>query len=388
LEVIVRTGLYSLLVATAALAALACSDGPTAPARITALPRALTAAEQRLIAADNRFAFKLLHQAAAEMRETLELEGMALPEVNEANRSLIALLRNLDPRVKFNIANSIWYRPDFTVEQSFLDANRTYFDARVDSLDFAAPGAAQTINNWLEQQTNGLIPDIVPSPLPDGALMYLINAIYFKGNWTQQFDNARTRPAPFRLADGTSVDVPTMTHGKPVDVRVAWDQGAQIADLPYGGRAFSMTIVVPHDPAAIDALVASLTAEQWNGWIAGLDATTREVFLPKFKLTNDLSLVSTLKALGMQVAFNCEPPDMADFARMTPQRVCITNVKHKSYVDVNEDGTEAAAATSVEIGPASLPPTVTVERPFVFALRENLSGTILFLGVVRNPAAP
>ena len=416
-----RTGLYSLLVATAALMALACSEGPTAPARITALPRALTGAEQRLIDADNRFAFKLLHQAAAEtrdtianlfvsplsvamalamtyngaagstetaMRETLELEGMSLAEVNEGYRSLIALLRTLDRNVTFTIANSIWYRDGFVVLQPFLDANRTFFDARVEALDFGSPAAAQTINDWVKQQTNGLIPEIVPSPLPRWAMMYLINAIYFKGNWAQQFDKDLTRPAPFRLPDGSTASVPTMTHAEEPDVRVWQDQNVQVLDLPYGGHAYSMTVVMPRDPAAIDGFVDGLTDAQWNAWIAGLDSTAIQVYLPKFKLTNDLSLVSTLKALGMEIAFDCEPPDMADFARMTPQQVCITNVKHKTYVDVNEEGTEAAAATAVEIGFTSLPPSIAVDRPFVFALRENLSGTILFLGVVRNPAAP
>ena len=148
-----------------------------------------------------------------------------------------------------------------------------------------------------------------------------------------------------------------------------------------------MTVVVPQNAAGIDDFVAGLTAAQWNAWIAALDSTKSHVYLPKFKLTNDLSLVATLKSLGMQVAFNCDPPDEADFSRMTPVQVCITDVKHRSYVDVNEEGTEAAAATSVEIGLTSAPPSVTVDRPFVFALRENLSGTILFLGVIRNPVA-
>jgi serpin B len=274
------------------------------------------------------------------------------------------------------------------VEQAFLDANRTFYDARVQALDFAAPTASRTINDWVKQETNGLIPDIVPSPLPPWAMMYLINAIYFKGNWTQQFDKGRTAPRPFYLADGSTVSVPTMTHGNEVDVRLGGDQTVAVLDLPYGGRAFSMTIVMPRDAAAIDTFVAALTADRWNGWIAGLDSTSVEVFLPKFKLTNDLSLVSVLKGLGMEIAFDCIPPEMADFTRMTPEGVCITNVKHKTYVDVNEEGTEAAAATSVEIGVESLPPSVVVDRPFLFALRENLSGTILFLGVIRNPVAP
>src|SRR5437773_651127 len=210
------------------LFAVACSKDPVGPPpRITALPRALTTQEGQLIQADNRFAIKLLKQATADthdtlpnlfvsplsvamalamtyngaattteaaMRSTLELDSMTVGEVNEANQSLIALLRGLDPHVQFQIANSIWYRLGFAVEQPFLDANRTYFNARVDSLDFTSPAAAPTINTWVDQQTHGLIHEIVPDPLPGDALMYLINAIYFKGDWTRQFDRHLTSP--------------------------------------------------------------------------------------------------------------------------------------------------------------------------------------------------
>jgi serpin B len=148
-----------------------------------------------------------------------------------------------------------------------------------------------------------------------------------------------------------------------------------------------MTIALPSEPGGIDALVAGLTAERWNAWIGRLTPASVLVFLPKFKLVNDLSLEDVLTALGMAVAFDC---GMADFGRMRPERdVCITRVKHKSYVDVNEEGTEAAAVTSVEIGLVCVcgPPTIVVDRPFVFAIRENLSGTILFFGRVLDPAA-
>src|SRR5438093_1169857 len=207
--------------------------GPQPPPPITALPRALTSQEQSLIAADNRFAIKLLKQANAEtrdtlpnlfvsplsvamalgmtyngaagtteeaMRRTLELEGMSLSEVNEASRSLIALLRGLDPGVRFLIGNSIWYREGFAVEQPFLDTNRTYFDAEVAALDFASPAAPQRINDWVTRRTQGLITEIVPSPIPEGAVMYLINAIYFKGDWSQRFDRERTKTASFHRA--------------------------------------------------------------------------------------------------------------------------------------------------------------------------------------------
>lgn len=386
------------------------------PPRITALPRALTSQEQRLIEADNRFAIKLLRQVTAAtrdtlenlfisplsvamalgmtyngaagtteeaMRATLELEGMTRAEVNTAYHDLIAMLRGLDPGVRFTIANSIWYREEYTFEQTFLDTVRTSYDARVEALDFSAPGAATTINDWVSQATSGLIRDIVPSPIPQDEWMYLINAIYFKGDWTQQFDRARTQNRPFHRSDGAIVSVPSMTHGREVTVRAHRDAAVQVLDLPYAGQAFTMTVVLPHEPATIDDFVASLTSEAWNTWIAALDSTRSHVYLPKFRLENDLALIPTLGALGMGIAFG----DFADFSRMyaPPPTLVITSVKHKTYVNVDEEGTEAAAATAVGVGPTSLPPTIEIDRPFVFALRENLSGTILFMGVIRHP---
>ena len=171
------------------------------------------------------------------MRRTLELEGMSLSEVNEASRSLIALLRGLDPGVRFLIGNSIWYREGFAVEQPFLDANRTYFDAEVAALDFASPAAPQRINDWVTRRTQGLITEIVPSPIPEGAVMYLINAIYFKGDWTQRFDRERTKPAPFHLADGSTVQVPMMRSATPLRLRASRNADFEVAELPYGGQA-------------------------------------------------------------------------------------------------------------------------------------------------------
>lgn len=397
------------------------ASAPLAPAPITELPRPLTAAETRLIAADNDFAFRLLREVAAQtrgaapnlfisplsvamalgmtyngaagtteeaMRRTLALEQMTVPEVDDAYRGLIDLLRGLDPHVQFRIANSIWYRQDFTVLPAFLDVTRTDFDAQVEGLDFASPDAPARINRWVSEQTAGRITSIVDTPLPSEDVLYLINAIYFKGDWTQQFDRTLTSPQPFHLADGSTVSTTMMATGKPVALRLAGDQAVEVADLAYGGRAFSMTIVMPRDPTLLDPLVSGLTAGQWDGWVASLDSASREVSLPKFRLTSDLLLNSTLASLGMGIAFDCLPPEMADFTRMhEPQEVCITRVKHRSYVDVNEEGTEAAAVTSVGIGVTSTPARLVFDRPFVFAIRENLSGTILFLGMLTDPAA-
>jgi serine protease inhibitor len=390
---------------------------------ITELPRNLTAGEQQLVAANNRFAFAffgaLARQQPADdnlfvspvsiamalgmtvngaggatrdsMLAALQLGGLPMADVNAGYRGVIDLLRGLDPRVALTLANSIWYRNTIQPGQGFLDDTRTFFDADIRALDFSAATAAQTINDWVNTQTSGKIPEIVASPIPADVIMYLINAIYFKGSWTQQFDPALTRSAPFNLRAGGSVAVPTMVHGKkaPARVHVGAPGDVTVVDLPYGGGAWSMTIVLPPSAAGIDTLVAGLTQARWDGWITSLDSADVFVTMPKYTLRWELELKDVLTTLGMGLAFrpDCTP----DFSRLAPAAECpyISKVKHKTFVEVNEEGTEAAAVTSVSVGVVSAPVElrIVVDRPFLVAIRERLSGTILFLGRVTNPAA-
>ncbi|HEX9633458.1 MAG TPA: serpin family protein [Gemmatimonadales bacterium] len=383
---------------------------------IEELPRPLTTAETQLVDADNRFAFKLFREVNAQeeaganvfisplsvgmalgmtyngaagttrdaMQATLELGGMTLQEVNESYQSLIALLRELDPRVTFTLANSIWYRDGIAVVPQFVNLNRQYFDAQVSALDFDDPGSVDVINGWVNDATRGKIAEIVTPPIDPLTIMFLINAIYFKGDWTQQFDKDRTRPEPFLLPDGSETSVPMMSSDGEASVRVHADADHTVLDLWYGGRAYSMTIVVPREPAAIDQLAETVTQEQWNAWVAGLDSVETLIAIPKFTLEYEVSLNAVLEALGMEIAFD---KDQADFTNLYagPERAYISKVKHKTFVDVNEEGTEAAAVTSVEIGITSAPQRLVVDRPFLFAIRENFSGAILFLGKIVHP---
>ena len=390
--------------------------GPGGFEPIEELPRPLTTAETQLVDADNRFAFKLFREVTAgaepganvfisplsvgmalgmayngaagttrdAMQQTLELGGMTLQEVNESYQSLIALLRDLDPRVEFTLANSIWYRDGIAVVPDFVDLNQRYFDAEVAALNFDDPGAAGVINAWVDETTRGKIREIVSPPIDPQTIMFLINAIYFKGDWTHQFDKDRTRPEPFLQPDGSQTSVPMMSPEAAIPVRVHGDETYTVLDLWYGGRAYSMTIVVPRDPATIHEVVRTVTQEQWNAWVAGLDSTEIEVAIPKFTLEYDVTLNDVLAALGMGLAFS---PEEADFTNLYagPERAFISKVKHKTFVDVNEEGTEAAAVTSVEVGVTSVPERLVVDRPFLFAIRENYSGTILFMGKIVNP---
>jgi serine protease inhibitor len=389
-----------------------CDGDPTGPpGDISGLPRDLTAAEQDLIAADNTFGLKLFREIHAQeepgtnlfvsplsvamalamtyngadgatqlaMQETLELQGLTIDEVNQSYRGLIDLLDGLDPSVAFALANSIWPREGFTVEPDFIAVNQEYYDAEVTVLDFGDPSAAPTINNWVFDKTNGKIESIVPDPIPGNVVMYLLNAIYFKGDWTLQFDPELTADGPFILADGTETQVPMMAYPDVVEVGYFWDGDVQAVDLPYGGKAYSMTIVLPAGDTEIDALVDSLDAARWASIVDGLATLEIDVRMPKFELEYEITLNDVLIALGMGVAFG----PGADFSKIAPG-IWIGQVKHKSFVEVNEEGTEAAAVTSVAMID-SAPPSFWVNRPFVFAIRERFSGTILFMGLVMEP---
>jgi serine protease inhibitor len=398
-------------------AALACGEGPTPP--LTQLPRPLTSGEAQLVAADNDFAFRLLGAIAATdtntnlfisplsvgmalgmafngaaggtadvMRQVLGFDGLTRDEINTSYRSLIDLLRGLDPGVEFAIANSVWYRSTITLDSAFLARTERYFDAAVRPLDFASPDAAATINQWVSDATHARITEIVDPPIPDSIIAYLINAIYFKGTWTYQFPRDATQSGPFHLADGTTRDVPLMHTPEPIPVQYARTNQAEVLDLAYGQGAYRMTIVLPAPGVALDALVDTLTQQQWDGWVAALDSTKLLVTMPKFQLQYARSLLDPLEALGMSVAI-CRDQGagiQADFSDMYPG-ACISDVKHKTWLDVNEEGTEAAAVTSVEIGLTSLPPGITIDRPFLVAIREVFSGTVVFLGKIGDPGA-
>jgi serine protease inhibitor len=396
----------------AAVVLLSCTGGTDPARQLTGLPRPLSQAEQKVAGGSNRFAFDLFREVNArqrganvfvsplsatmalgmtlngaagqtwtEMRDALRLAGATQDEVNEGYRDLIALLRGLDPSTEFRIANSIWYRQGFLVNAPFLEGSRHFFDAEVRALNFAdQQGAMSAINGWVRTRTNDRIPTIVDQITDE--VMFLINAIYFKGTWQQQFDRRRTSAAPFHAADGSTASV-QMMYQPDARMRIAQTADYEAADLRYGNSAFSMTIVLPRPQRDVNTTAESLTLERWQALVDSFEERTMDLYLPRFTLTWERDLNDVLIALGMGRAFD---EMQADFARMTPAEVFISKVKQKTFVEVNEEGTEAAAATSVGIMPTSAPPAFRVDRPFVFAIRERFSGTILFIGkVVRLP---
>lgn len=398
----------------------ACSSGPTAPGgpppEITRLPRALTVAEGAIVSAGNRFAFDLLRQVQgaapdsslflsplsasmalgmalagsdgetfAQMREMLGFPGLGREEIGAAYKGLISLLRGLDPGVQFEIGNSVWIREEFPVQRSFLDFVADRFDARAQTLDFASPAAAGVINQWVSQRTRGRIPSIVEPPIDPLTVMFLINAIHFKGDWRERFDRGRTRAEPFHGIAG-SAPVPLMQRtGK---LRYTETDDLQVVEVPYGGDAFAMTVLLPRGGMDLKRVVAELDEPRFQALVATLTVREVELFLPRFRMEYHRTLNDDLKTLGMTHAFD---PERADFTRIHPAArelgLHVTSVIQKTFVQVDEEGTEAAAATSVEVGIVSMPvrPVVRVDRPFLFVLRERLSGTVLFVGTVLHP---
>jgi len=320
------------------------------------------------------------------MASVLGLDGMSLDEVNRANLVLLSNLAYADPKVRLAIANSLWAKQGMPFYDDFLARNRESFGAEVRNLDFGDPNSVKVINDWVSNNTNDRIKNILDM-IPDGAILYLVNAIWFKGTWTEEFDKADTRDRPFTLASGAQKSVPMMSQ----DRRFAYHEepGFQAVSLPYGSRRFSMYVFLPAGNSSLGSFVSTLTPENWNRWMAAFDSSKGTVALPRFKIEYKTLLNDPLVALGMGVAFSMYQADFRKMLPVSPEaNAYISRVIHQSFVEVNEEGTEAAAATVVEIGVTSAPPqgfTMVVDRPFFVAIRDNVSGTILFMGTINDP---
>jgi serpin B len=392
---------------------VACGGGdPTDPGSepIDELPRALTSAERAVLADANAFGLALIAEqverdarpnvvlsplsasmalgmtmngAAGEtfdaMRATLGFEDLEQDEINAAYRGLIDLLTTLDPEVRFDIANAVWANEDVPFHQAFFDAIAEAFDARASSSDFSDPATLEAINAWADERTEGLIERILDELDPD-LVMILLNAIYLDASWTTAFDPDDTRRQAFTRSDGSTVDVDMMSL-ESVELPLASGPGWSAVELPYGGGAFTMVVVVPHGDAR--EFLGGLDGTAWASVTDGLaPIEVDRVAIPKFTLTYDAFLNDALASMGMGIAFG----ESADFTNMSPEgdRLCIDFVRQKTFIEVDERGTRAAAVTAVGVGPDSFIGLIA-DRPFAFAIRERLSGALLFVGMVGDP---
>jgi len=318
-------------------------------------------------------------QTAEEMAAALGIEGMTREEVNAANRAwLDALADTQDPVAELAIANSIWYRPDRKVLDAFAGRARDYYDAEVRELT-----TAEAINDWVDEKTNGRIDEIV-NAIPPNVVAYLINALYFKADWTHQFDEARTRDHPFHLPGGSTVRVPTMWQTATFPVRFG-SQGEpfDLLRLPYGNGRFSMMLALPRENATLADVAEALEPAAWAGWMDDFRDQEIEVGLPRLEVEWDSSLKESLGAMGMVVPFEAGLADFSDmFEGGGPW---IEDVLQKTYLRVDEEGTEAAAVTKV-VMMESAKPMIVFDRPFFLAIYDHATETVLFLGQITDPS--
>lgn len=382
------------------------------------LTRSQNQVDVRLTAATSRFSFKLYDQllksrttgntfaspasvmlalamtyngangtTRASMARTLELEGMSLEEVNRAFADLKSALAPADPKIQLKIANSLWVRKGFVLDPSFIARNEQHYAAEIANLDFADPSAPKTINSWVSKNTDGKIDKIVDE-ISGGDMLFLINAIYFKGQWLFEFKKEDTKPDVFRLGGGKQKELPMMSQSR----RLLYFKGKnfQSVALPYGGGRVSMCVFLPDEQTTLDQFEKDLTPENWEFWMQSFQLNPGDLMLPRFKVEWESGLNGALKELGMAEAFDSSRADFSQMAKVKPGDLFISEVRQKSWCEVNEEGTVAAAVTSVGISTTSLPRpqqkfVMKVDRPFFFAIRDNLTGVVLFMGSVRNP---
>ncbi|MBA4192615.1 MAG: serpin family protein [Planctomycetaceae bacterium] len=288
---------------------------------------------------------------------------------------------------ELSVANALWGQRGDPWRSEFLEIQKTRFGAGFQEADFAGnpDGERQRINRWVEERTHDRIKDLLsPGQIARDTRMVLTNAIFYKGRWATEFDSAKTADAPFHLADETIVKVPMMHTNAKCGLGYEPD-GTTMVELPYRTGEVSMVVMMPRFPDGLPALERTLTPEKLAGWLGGLkDRAELEVSMPRFKFESQFQLSKHLQALGMTDAFAM---NIADFTGMASEfKEPITAVAHKAFVEVNEEGTEAAAATAVAVGVKSgHPPGFYVNHPFLFLIRDVKRGTILFMGRVEKP---
>lgn len=322
-----------------------------------------------------------------EMEKAMALSGLTTDQINQAHRALVEALRSADPEVKLRIANAIYYDHILKVREDFVTVNKKNYDAAVTALDFKLPEVLGIINGWVNSKTEGKIPTII-NQIDKDLVMILLNAIYFNGIWKSKFGDQDTHNLPFRFGDGSTTEVATMSQETALEYTSNTLFSA--VHLPYGKGRYRMTVILPNTGKTTADVIAELDNAKWNEWMKGFKMENKVVVkMPRFKFEWSLKLNDILSAMGMKTAFI---PYKADFSGINDARdLYIAYVIHKTYIDVNENGTEAAAVTAVGMFTTSMPVDppekiyFTVDRPFLFAITEKTTGTILFIGEMNAP---
>ena len=321
----------------------------------------------------------------AEINAVLGLDQLARENVDQSYAQLMETLKTADADVQLAIANSLWVNQDIALKEQFVNNSQNFYLAKVSNLNFSDASVKHRINQWVAQNTAQKIPKIVDSVSSEDAL-YLINAIYFKGSWTKKFDADATTQQPFYLQPDQTKPVAMMCQTG--DYRYYANEQFQAIRLPYGKKAeLGMYIFLPQASSSLQQFNQQLNLDNWQEWLSQMRSQPGNIALPKFKLVYDAQLKDILGSLGIQQAFNSQ---QADFSPMTDSSVAIDTVKHKAVIEVNEEGTEAAGVTSIGVRitsatPETQPFRMNVDRPFFFAIRDDITETILFMGNVVDP---
>jgi serpin B len=395
-----------------ALLILACTKEPESQDITNLTP---TEKSAKIIAADNQFGFEIFQKVNAsagepkntmispmsislalamvyngtngdtkkQMEDMLHKSGLTPDDINQSYKELVAALSSHDPKVELAISNAIFYRNTFSVKNDFITTNQNYYQAEVAGLDFTKTAETlNKVNGWVNTKTKGKIPEILQEVNPED-VMYLLNAIYFNGEWQYRFDPKETTDMPFTKEDNQVVQVPTMTIENPYNYYN--HESFQMLEMPYGSGKYSMLIFLPASGKNTNNVISLLSAENVDVWIQKMTEQKKKVYLPKFEFKFDDSLVDELQVLGMTDAFNDAKANLSGISDAA--KLVISEVMHKSYIKVDERGTEAAAVTGITIGVTSIghDNSFRVDHPFVFAIREKDTKAILFIGKVMNP---
>jgi len=373
----------------------------------------LTVMQTKKVDADNRFAFNMFREVwglsnqpntffsplslnmalgmlyngasgetRAEMAKVLGMADFTETEINDYYQKISQALQKIDPLTDISIANSIWYSEGFTVKKPFIEINQKYFDAVVNPLNFNRLDAANIINKWCADKTNDKIKEIIQSPIQGDVMMYLINALYFKSKWQFEFDKRNTKLDDFTKDQNQKKKVNMMEQTKTLPYYA--DQYMQCVEMPYGNQSFSMIAILPANNMNIDQLINHLDDVTWQKVVNNLQEQNVWLKLPRFKIECELPLNRPVQIVGMKRIFD------GGFTNISNRPLFVSDIKQKTFVEVNEEGTEAAAVSSISIRTVSI--TVTPERipffanrPFLYIIKEKSTGVILFIGRMDDP---
>jgi serine protease inhibitor len=405
----------AVLLVAISLFFLACKKEPVETLPVDPVPINLTTDQVSVIASENSFAldiFRKIVENSAEsenviisplsissalsmtlngsggstrtaMLEALRMKGLTSDIINNSYRDLTNALLTVDKRVLISIANSVWIENNFVVKKPFTDILTNYYIADYRSFNISDPLVPKQVNSWVEGKTNGLIKNMIDK-LDPNTVMLLANAIYFKGKWNSQFDKEKTVQGSFYKPSGTIVQVPVMKQTS--DFKIYIGEGFTLAEFPYGQGNFVMDVIVPDNNNGIKNTLSLINDNSLKVWISQMSERKTELSFPRFKYGYKKELKDILSDMGMGLAFT----ENADFSNISDLPTLISFVLHQAFIETNEEGTEAAAATIVGIGVTSMPAgpfVLNINHSFLYIIRETTTNSILFMGKVADPLA-